>query len=441
VSLHLRLVVNLASVLALSLVVAAGLAYIDAIRAVRIELVVALEGAAQSAAGLVADRPAEADPVPRLARDVFTFEGNRHVRVTLLDAAGMERAASRLAVPAVPPPDWFVRSIRPQLAARRVMAGTFTLVLQPDPVNEIGDVWVDFVDDAIGFGTFCALAVLLIQITVSRALRPLARLSAAFLRLADGGWDTRIVERGPAELVRLAHGFNGMAARLAAAEAGNRRLQDQLQTLQDEERAQIARDLHDEIGPCLFAANLAATTIRCGAERDGDATLAADARGLQDVIGHMQREVRVLLRQLRPSPAANLGLAEAIGSLAAFWRARNATPQIRVDVDVQTEPATATAAALYRCVQEGLANALRHGRPTVVEVSVRADADSLVARVADDGIGVAGDAAGDAAGGGLGLVGMHERMAALGGSVEAGPAAGRGWVVTARLPWRVAAAP
>jgi two-component system sensor histidine kinase UhpB len=212
--------------------------------------------------------------------------------------------------------------------------------------------------------------------------------------------------------------------------AQNRRLQAQMQTLQEEERAEVARDLHDEVGPFLFAANMAAANIRAGAERDGNAALVTDAESLQALIGHMQRDVRALLRRLRPSPPADLGLAEAIDSLAAFWRSRHQT-EISLDIDVAEEPEPATAEAVYRFVQEGLANALRHGRPSRVEVSVRCEAGGLLARVSDDGAG----ASGDGEGGGLGLLGMRERIAALGGSLEVAAAPGRGWVVTARLPF------
>lgn len=436
VTLRLRLIVRLAAALALTLALAAALACADAIRSVRTELMAALVGATQSATELVAELPQAGDPAAGLASAVFTFNGSRHIRAVLLDADGIERARSRLALPADAPPTWFVWLVRPELTPRRLAVGAFTLVLSADPVNEVSEVWTGFGDDAISLATFCALAAVLTLTTVTRALRPLAELSAAFPRLAEGAWETRVPERGPPELVRLTRGFNEMAARLAAAEAWNRRLQEQFQTLQDEERAELARDLHDEIGPYLFAANLAATSIREGAERESKAALAEEARNLQNVIGHMQQKVRALLRRLRPTPAADLGLVEAIGSLAAFWRARDPGPQIRLDLNLPAEPDATTAAALYRCVQEGLANALRHGRPAVVEVSVRAETGGFVACVADDGAG-AGEEPAD---GGFGLVGMRERVTALGGSVEAGPAPGRGWVLTARLPFRVAVA-
>ena len=100
-----------------------------------------------------------------------------------------------------------------------------------------------------------------------------------------------------------------MAARLAAMRERNRALEEQILTLQDEERADIARDLHDEIGPHLFAANvdaaMAASLIGAGRP---DAAL-EQVRAIAAAIGHIQRLVRDILRRLRPTHLAELGLA------------------------------------------------------------------------------------------------------------------------------------
>jgi two-component system, NarL family, sensor histidine kinase UhpB len=430
-SLRLRLMASLASVLVLSLALAAALACAQAIRSVRTELTAALSGGVQAATDLAAALgSAAADPAP-LARLVAAFDGNRHVRIVLLDAAGSERTTSHLLEPAEPPPGWFVRLVQPDLPDRQVAAGQFTLRLHADPVNEVSEVWEGFADDAIGLGAFCALAGVLTLTTLTRVLRPLAELSAAFPRLAAGEWETRVAAAGPPEVARLAHGFNDMAARLAAAEAETRRLQRQLQTLQEEERAELARDLHDEIGPLLFAANVATVNIHDGAERDANAALAQDALALQELIARTQRDVRALLRRLRSAPPWDLDLAEAIDGLAAFWRGRYPAVQLQVRVALARRPEPAVAEALYRCIQEGLANAFRHGRPERVDVAVEASATGIVARVADDGPGGT-ETSED---GGLGLIGMRERVAALGGTVSAGGSAGQGWVVTAKLPW------
>jgi two-component system sensor histidine kinase UhpB len=212
----------------------------------------------------------------------------------------------------------------------------------------------------------------------------------------------------------------------------NSGLEAQLRTLQDEERADLARDLHDEIGPHLFAANVdAAMAERLIAAGEG-AEAVATVRAIQSGVGHIQRLVRDILGRLRPAELIELGLTAAIGELVAFWRARR--PAITFDLSLPADDTLIAAElheTLYRVVQEGLTNAVRHGRPSRIEVEIAlSGAAEVVARITDDGAG-----APDAEGSGFGLIGMRERVAAARGrlSIERGRPLG-GWSVVARLP-------
>ena len=113
-----------------------------------------------------------------------------------------------------------------------------------------------------------------------------------------------------------------MGERLAEIDERNRALEAQLLTIQDEERAEIARDLHDEIGPHLFAVALDADMIgRCASQGETEPIL-DQVRSIQSAVSYMQRQVRDLIARLRPTRAAELGLQAAIGDLVTFWQAR-----------------------------------------------------------------------------------------------------------------------
>ena len=116
-------------------------------------------------------------------------------------------------------------------------------------------------DAVLVLAGFALLSAVLIYAVIGRALRPLENLSSAFEQIGKGDYHGRLPERGPPELTRLASGFNLMTQRLATIAAQNRRLNERLLTLQAEERADLARDLHDEIGPLLFAVDMTAATI------------------------------------------------------------------------------------------------------------------------------------------------------------------------------------
>jgi len=202
--------------------------------------------------------------------------------------------------------------------------------------------------------------------------------------------------------------------------------------LQDEERADLARDLHDEIGPHLFAVNVDASMIGQLAMAGRTGEIAPQVQAIQRGVAHMQKLVRDILGRLRPTPVTELGFEAAVGDLVAFWRARQ--PDIGFDIEIdldESDLSDATLETLYRVVQEGLSNAVRHARPARVEIFVGpGGADQLVARVRDDGAGAA--ALGEKTG--FGLPGMRERVQALGGVLAVDRGAVRGWCVTAHLP-------
>jgi two-component system sensor histidine kinase UhpB len=148
----------------------------------------------------------------------------------------------------------------------------------------------------------------------------------------------------------------------------------------------------------------------------------------------LQRLVRDILGRLRPTELLDLGLAAAIAELTAFWSARH--PAIRFVVDIADDEVLAadeeTRETLYRVVQEGLNNAVRHARPDRIEIEVgRAGEAEVFAKVSDDGA-----PGGQTNGAGFGLIGMRERVSAANGSLSIVKGDHGGWTVTARLPAR-----
>jgi two-component system sensor histidine kinase UhpB len=432
-SLRVRLVLWLGCVLAVTLGLGCALAGWHAAGSVRAEMQAALATGRQSVANSLRE-----DTLSReLRRVVATFDGNRHVRAIFTDAEGAVVAASVLQPPARPIPAWFRHALGPTLApvVLTVPSGAITLVA--DPTNEVGEVWGQANDAVRTLALFFGLTVLLIYWAVGRALMPLQRLAAAFGRIGAGDYATRLDPAGPPELARLASGFNRMAQQLGGAEAQNRQLQEQLLTLQEEERADLARDLHDEVGPFLFAAGIDATCIPAllQAGRVPEAEERADA--IRESVAHIQTQIRSILGRLRPLSFGAVGLADAIGNLVAFWQDRHPNIDFMLDMAVEDDLLTESArATLCRIVQESLCNAVRHGAPARIEISVIREAADVVVSVADDGAGPG--AAGVTPG--FGLVGMQERVRAQAGTLAiAARTGGRGLAVTARLPCDAAA--
>jgi two-component system sensor histidine kinase UhpB len=442
-SLRARVVLSIALVFLSGAGGGAGLAGWHARQSIGQELRAGLAGGQQTLRRAFESLPRSDHPARDLRQLVATFDGDRHVRALLLSDKGAIVATSQPFASGRTVPGWFDRFMRASLTPIFVstppeVRGFSAIVLQSVPANDVGDVWQEFSDVALALVVVCGLGFGLIYFTIGQALRPLRDLSDSFLRIGSGDYGARVRERGPPELSHLARGFNSMAGRLAAMEKRNRTLEEQLLTLQDEERADLARDLHDEIGPYLFAVNVDAATVGQLVQDHRPEDIPDRVASIQAAVGHMQSHVKEILGRLRPPRAVELGLNAAIDDLVTFWRGRH--DDIAFDVRLLEDESLIDEAqkeTIYRVVQEGLNNAVRHGGPTRIEVDVRQGADGMVAaRIADDGASRTRAAPGERTEqSGFGLIGMRERVAASGGAltIDKG-AAGEGWTVTAHLP-------
>jgi signal transduction histidine kinase len=202
----------------------------------------------------------------------------------------------------------------------------------------------------------------------------------------------------------------------------------------DEERMRIARELHDvvshSIGVISVQAGVAAHLLERRPDKAGKA-LATIRQASDEALGELHAMLGVLRQPdghapLTPAP----GLAQ-LGALVA--QAEGAGLQVAVAVDGGSERLPpAVDLACFRIVQESLTNVVRHAGASRATVTVTTAGDALVVEVADDGAGAAPPGSGNGAG--QGIVGMRERARALGGTLEAGPRPGGGYLVRASLP-------
>lgn len=436
-SLKFRLVLLVGLMLLVSLALGGGLAWWHATRSVATEMQAALLTGQQTVRTVIPHIGPDEDGGASLRQLIDTFNGNRHLRATLIGADGKMIAVSALLPPPEQVPRWFARTVisRAAPSASLVLPETLgggSILLETDPRNELTEVWTDIVDDIRVLVLFALITFPAIYWTLARALVPLQRLAHGFREVGATSLAGHVAEEGPPELRRLAAGFNAMVDRLAAIEAKNRRLADQLSTIQEDERAELARDLHDEIGPYLFSMGVDAAASLSGAEARGDEDLAAQLRTIRDGVTHIQHEVRAILARLRTGSLTDFGLPQAIHNLTTFWRSRRPDVTIAVSARAADGFGEVLDGAIYRIVQESLSNAMRHGEPKQIEIVIDATAGhDVLVEVKDDGGGLR------SSGGprGFGIRGMVERTTTLGGNLEIFAAERPAGVrVVARLP-------
>jgi len=159
-------------------------------------------------------------------------------------------------------------------------------------MNEVAEAWGDVKLTAATVTVSYLLLLLLAFWALSRALRQIGDVCSALSRVGQGDYSTRLNGPVPLELEPLKTRFNRMAERLAEVEAANGALTKQIMNVQEEERAQIARDLHDEIGPFLFATGADATMIRQLITTSALPAALARSEAIIGSVQHMQRHIR-----------------------------------------------------------------------------------------------------------------------------------------------------
>jgi len=279
-----------------------------------------------------------------------------------------------------------------------------------DSATQIGQSW----REASRLLSIMAVALAgLCLAALARALRPTQAIRAALQQLAANDLSARLPRFDLAELSAVSEVFNTLAQRLQATLAERNALTRRLIDVQDAERRRLARELHDEFGQSLTAIAAQAAAAAHTAERE--------------------------CPSLRPPDVEELGLTLSLESLVASW---NGFEKGRTHFDIAVigkvdELPPGVCANLYRVAQEAITNAAKHAHARRVQLRIEAAETDIVLTVEDDG-----EAAGPGPGAkaGMGLLGMHERVVSLGGTLRFERPASGGARLVVRIP-NVGAAP
>jgi two-component system sensor histidine kinase UhpB len=214
---------------------------------------------------------------------------------------------------------------------------------------------------------------------------------------------------------------------LSATSSEVRELAGRLIVAQEQERARIARDLHDDINQRLAVASIRLSALR----RKVDESNRNDVSQLQSELIALSEDVRHLSHDLHPSMLTQTGLTAALASLCQSQRERNG-PYIELKVSPHAKDLPEDVAlCLYRVTQEGLGNALRHADAQHVEVALQIGDEQVNLTIRDDGKGFATEAEGHR---GLGLMSIDERTKLLSGSYRLQSTLGKGTELCICIP-------
>jgi two-component system sensor histidine kinase UhpB len=372
-----------------------------------------------------------ADPEAHLKILLDGLKDLRHVRIYRAGDGEVEPPQSE--APAEGAAGWLARRAEPapDLEIPIVVNGQNfgKLVVAPRGDHEAAEIWDSILTfTAVGLGLGAA-ALIFISMTIAHLLRPIRSVGDALMVLDAGRYDVVVPEKGPPEISDICRKLNRFAATLERTVSENRRLAERIICVQDEERKELARELHDELGPYLFAIKAAVTVIdtemkRGGGDHDKLAEVSATLFASLEAIQRVNR--RVLLK-LRPLGLDEFGIEAKLVSLVALLRQSHSNVAINLTVSDEMPACDETTnLTIYRLVQEGLTNAFKHSEAKAIDVivepvetaqlpSAMRDTARTVLRitVADDGKGLPVNLKR-----GYGIAGMNERVWATGGELK-----------------------
>ena len=250
-----------------------------------------------------------------------------------------------------------------------------------------------------------------------------------YVQVLSRGFPVRREPGGPVVRIVGTH-FDLTERQKSEAERVRTELLTRLVFAQEDERRRIARDMHDQFGEHLTALGLRIGALKAMCADNTQLTREIDA--LDAIARSLDQDADRLAWELRPTALDDLGLRAALTNYTQDWSARVGIPaRLHTSGLLDERLAPDLETTLYRIAQEALNNAAKYLRARHVEVLLERHSDSVSLVVEDDGIGF--DADGGATGRGFGLVGMQERAALVGGTLEIESSPGKGTTVIARI--------
>jgi two-component system, NarL family, sensor histidine kinase UhpB len=355
---------------------------------------------------------------PRQTLDAFvhSLDISSDIQFRAVDAGPASAAKDGLRKPHGVP-QWFVDllTIPDMDTATPVMIGgqrVGDLLFLPDLSADLFEKWIGFLALTTLVAVLMVLTGTIAYVFAGSALRPLQYLGEGLTRIRRGDYATPIPIGGPPEIRQSCEEANALAATLAQLSQDNRDLLHRLVSLQDDERRDLARELHDELGPLLFSIRVGTIALVEASPTAGH--LGNSAEEVLQSVEALQQTNRRILDRLRPLYIEELGLETSVQTLLRNFRKQapcvGLTDTIDPDLNGIDGPRAQT---VYRVIQEALTNVLRHAGASNAHVQATFAGETVVIEISDDG---GGFPEGDLFG--RGLTGMHERVRALSGSLS-----------------------
>ena len=390
--------------------------------------------------------------------DVYTLAGEQQLLLFLQQLGRVRaheitlRTADGIEIYRSPPspykagreaPAWFSSMLLPGTPVQvfRLASGA-ELIVEANASRAILDGWDDLTEILLIGGLAFLILNAAVFWLVGRAVAPWPIIVSGLDRIEQGDLKHRLPPLKGHEAHMIGATFNRMAQSLEEKQLSDRKARDAEERLQhrreldqiieqrlDEERRLIARELHDEFAQSVTAIRSFAVVI--ANQHPENSRTAEVAQLISTEAARLYDAMHGLIPRLAPLNLDTLGLAETIEGFIKQWQGRNPAIHFSFRHDLTMDLGTSITMAIYRVVQEGVINAVRHAQPTSISVEVIGSATGVRVRVIDDGVGLTQEWSRP---GHFGLRGLQERLAMLGGLLTIEAHDPHGVELTAEIP-------
>ena len=321
-----------------------------------------------------------------------------------------------------PPPYWFIFLIEKlseeiyfskiNIDQRGEMTGY--ILIKPEPIYEYAEIWQQIKVGLWIIGSFLILINIVVLILFSHMIKPINKIIEGFEKLEAGNYKSKINKSNILELDIIGKKFNSMINNLRQSNDKIHKLSQNLINVQEQEKSELARDLHDELGQSLTALQAEAASISKSTKKSSRDDAIFNVIQLSK---NMMLSTREIIKKLNLGLIEDLGLESALIELFENWKRRfkGVKFEYKIEDKALRKITKQETAHLYRIFQEALTNIAKHSEPKNIKITVKSLDRGNKTRILISNDGIKSNLVNNE---GLGLIGIAERVDQINGSLE-----------------------
>lgn len=423
-SLKLRLLIYTNALLLITLVIGLAVIMLVSQKNVREEII-----STQSLAVFAIENGIKKNP------EFYLFEKNngtfglsdlaniRHLQIQFIDLKGQIVDKTKINLDDMSqPPEWFkaiLGGLSEKIPAQKIdilQRGKIIghILIKPEPIYEFSEIWQQIIVGLWMMITFFGFLNLIIFILFSYMIKPISHIIQGFERLEGGNYRARVDKSNILELNVIGNKFNSMVKKLKANNQKIHKLSQDLINVQEQEKKDLAQNLHDELGQVLTAIQAEAASIPTTTNKNSRNQA---AQSIINLSKNMMLSTRTIIKKLSLGLLEELGFQPAIDDLIKSWHKRFAHIKLRCDIDEEALKYITTDRQphVYRIVQEALTNITKHSnaKNVFIKIFYMAKKKMIKIEISNDGArNVKQD------NNGIGLLGIAERVSQMNGKLH-----------------------